>query len=153
MFWSWFYDFACISNGRMLGAGSGRGLSSHHHVIAKHHASGEIFFGCKTSWHIIPNQTTIDPIYVVCSIDPIYIVAGLQTPEQLASAGASRSRREKDRDEQELAKAAEMERAQKRAQLLKLTTRYVLPSSILIIGRSNKSVTNSRRRFVAAENR
>jgi len=46
-----------------------------------------------------------------------------QTPEQLSSAGASRSRREKERDEQELARITDMERAKKQSQLLRLTTR------------------------------
>ena len=48
----------------------------------------------------------------------------LQIPEQLASAGAARHVREQERDEQELAKVADMERAQKRALLLKLSSRY-----------------------------
>ena len=40
-----------------------------------------------------------------------------QTPEQLATAGASRNRREKERDEQELIRVAEMEKAVKKAQI------------------------------------
>ena len=49
-----------------------------------------------------------------------------QTPEQLATAGASRNRREKERDEQELIRVAEMEKAVKKAQVLKLSARSVV---------------------------
>ena len=49
-----------------------------------------------------------------------------QTPEQLATAGASRNRREKERDEQELIRVAEMEKAVKKALVLKLSARSVV---------------------------
>lgn len=49
----------------------------------------------------------------------------MQTPEQLATAGASRNQREKERDEQELIRVAEMEKAVKKAQVLKLSSRFV----------------------------
>lgn len=46
----------------------------------------------------------------------------------MASAGAARNIREKDRDVEELERVAEMEKAKKKAALLKLSARYAVPS-------------------------
>ncbi|XP_022340668.2 protein timeless homolog [Crassostrea virginica] len=47
-----------------------------------------------------------------------------QTPDMLATAGVSRSMTEKEKDERELQMALEQERAQKRANMMKFSTRH-----------------------------
>jgi timeless len=46
-----------------------------------------------------------------------------QTPEQLASAGGPRALSERERDQQELAMIREQEKAEKRAQIIKHSSR------------------------------